>query len=67
MERGPMNCVMSEIANVSVEQTSDGAVVRLTAKDPNQVEQVQQMARRMENCMAGEQQSPDQQTPAPKP
>ncbi|WP_395853725.1 hypothetical protein [Cystobacter fuscus] len=58
---------MSEIANVSVEQTSDGAVVRLTAKDPSQVEQVQRMAQMMGNCGAGEQQAPDQQTPTPEP
>ncbi|OJH35229.1 hypothetical protein BON30_39950 [Cystobacter ferrugineus] len=60
-----MNCVMSEIANVSVEQTSDGAVVRLTAKDPSQVEQVQRMAQMMGNCTGVGQQPPDQAIPAP--
>jgi TusA-related sulfurtransferase len=52
---------MSELADVSVEQTADGAVLRLTAKDPNQVEQVQRMAQMMGNCTgAGQQQPPDQ-------
>jgi hypothetical protein len=56
---------MSELADVSVEQTADGAVLRLTAKDPNRVEQVQRMAQMMGNCGAGQQQPPGQQDPAP--
>jgi hypothetical protein len=55
------NCPMSDIADVSVEQTADGAVLRLTAKDPNQVQQVQRMAQMMGNCTgAGQQQPTDQ-------
>ncbi len=38
-------------ANVTVENTSSGAVVRLTAKDPSQVQHIQQHAQMMASCM----------------
>jgi len=38
-------------ANVSVENTSSGAVVRFTAKDPAQVQRIQQHAQMMASCM----------------
>ncbi len=40
-------------ANVTVENTSGGAVLRFTAKDPSQVQSVQQRAQRMASCMGG--------------
>jgi hypothetical protein len=56
---------MGDLADVSVEQTADGAVLRLTAKDPSQVEQVQRMAQRMGSCTGAGQQPLDPQDPAP--
>ena len=48
---GMMGCgQMSGQANVSVENTNEGAIIRLTAKDASQVQRVQQMARMMGNC-----------------
>lgn len=38
-------------ANVTVENTSSGAVVRFTAKDPSQVQRIQQHAQTMASCM----------------
>lgn len=46
---GPMRAM----ADVKVEQTPQGAVLRLTAKDAAQVAQVQEHARMMERCMGG--------------
>ena len=43
-----MTCPMHGMADVKVEQTPTGAVLRLTAKDPAQVSEVQRMAQRME-------------------
>ncbi len=40
-------------ANVTVENTSSGAVVRFTAKDPAQVQRIQQHAQMMASCMGG--------------
>ncbi|WP_375744471.1 hypothetical protein NR800_06570 [Corallococcus interemptor] len=48
-----MSCPMRGKADVKVEQTPTGAVLRLTAKDPGQVDDVQRMAERMQRCMSG--------------
>lgn len=48
-----MSCPMAGMADVKVEQTPTGAILRLTAKSPDQVSKVQQHARMMENCMSG--------------
>lgn len=51
---GGMGCGhMRSVADVKVEQTKDGAVLRLTAKSPEQVAQVQQHAQMMKRCMTG--------------
>jgi hypothetical protein len=47
MAGGPM---MGQ-ANVTVENTSSGAVVRFSAKDPAQVQRIQQHAQMMASCM----------------
>lgn len=55
---GRMGCRhMRLIANVEVEQTENGAVLRLTAKNANQVAQVQEHAQMMERCMSASAQS----------
>jgi hypothetical protein len=62
-----MSCPMKEMANITVEQTPTGAVMRFTAKDPSQVAQVQRMAQMMEHCMGAEQRGPPaQQAPPPR-
>lgn len=38
-------------ATVSVENTADGAVIRMSAKDPANVAKVQQHAQMMADCM----------------
>ncbi|GMU06569.1 hypothetical protein ASNO1_28220 [Corallococcus caeni] len=48
-----MNCPMRGMADVKVEQTPTGALLRLTAKNPGQVEEVQRMAEGMQRCMSG--------------
>ncbi len=55
-----MSCPMSGMADVAVEQTPSGAVLRFTAKDPAKVADVQRMAQMMERCMSarGAQQAP---------
>lgn len=53
MGGGGMGCPMSGMADVTVEQTPTGAILRLTAKSPDQVAMVQQHARMMESCMRG--------------
>jgi hypothetical protein len=45
-------CPMSGLADVTVEETPDGATLRFTAKDPGRVADVQRMAQRMERCMS---------------
>jgi hypothetical protein len=40
-------------ANVTVENTSGGAVIRFTARDPSQVQSIQQSAQMMASCMGG--------------
>ncbi|WP_375754370.1 hypothetical protein [Corallococcus exercitus] len=47
-----MSYPMHGMADVKVEQTPTGAVLRLTAKDPAKVSEVQRMAQRMEGCMS---------------
>lgn len=55
MMMGGMSCAeMMGMAKVTVENTKDGAVVRLTATDKASVEHVQQMAQMMKTCMGGE-------------
>ena len=44
---------MGGMADVKVEQTRDGAVLRLTARSPENVQQVQQHAQMMQRCMSG--------------
>jgi hypothetical protein len=45
-------------ANVTVEETDDGAIIRLRAKDPSQVAAVQPHAQAMSSCMGGAPPSP---------
>jgi hypothetical protein len=61
-----MNCsqMMGE-ARVTVENTSDGAVVRMVAKDPANVAKVQKHAQMMADCMKASS-SPPKETPPPK-
>ena len=44
---------MRSQANVRVEKTANGAVIRMTAKSPQQVAAVQQHAEMMSTCMGG--------------
>ena len=54
MMRGEMGCPrMRGAASVAVENTSTGAVIRLTAKDSSQIAAVQRHAQMMERCMSG--------------
>ena len=39
-------------ADVSVEKTQDGAILRMKAKDPGQVAQVQEMAQKLQTCIS---------------
>lgn len=48
-----MHCPMHGMADVKVEDTPTGAILRLTAKNPNQVDEVQRMAQGMQRCMSG--------------
>jgi hypothetical protein len=48
-----MGCPMRGMADVQYEQTSDGAILRFTARDPAQTDEVQRMAQMMERCMGG--------------
>lgn len=48
-----MGCPMRGLADVQYEQTPDGAILRLTARDPEQIDDVQRMAQMMERCMSG--------------
>lgn len=54
---GMGGCPMRGMADVEYEQTPEGAILRLTAKDPEQIDDVQRMARMMERCMGGGSQS----------
>ncbi|NOK19720.1 hypothetical protein [Corallococcus carmarthensis] len=63
-----MSCPMHGMADVKVEQTQTGAILRLTAKNPGQVAEVQRMAEGMQRCMSasgtpqqGQPSSPGQQ------
>ena len=40
-------------ADVTVQNTKDGAVIKMRAKSKDQVQRVQGMARMMKNCMSG--------------
>ena len=53
---GGMSCSqMMGGADVTVQNTKDGATIRMRAKSKDQVQQVQQMAQKMKSCMSGEQ------------
>ncbi len=43
---------LSRMANVTVQDTPQGAIVRFDAKDPSQVAAIQGMAQQMSSCMA---------------
>jgi hypothetical protein len=60
-----MSCPMAGMADVKVEQTPTGAILRFTAKSPDQVSKVQQHARMMESCMGGGQKT-DSNSPQKK-
>ncbi len=58
-------CVqMGQMANVSVENTPSGAIVRFDAKDPSQLNSVRQMAQRMSQCMGAVPSSPPASPPS---
>jgi hypothetical protein len=40
-------------ANVTVENTSGGAIIRLTTRDPSRVQGIQRRAQMMASCMGG--------------
>lgn len=53
MQGGTMSCSqMMGGADVTVQNTNDGATIRLRAKSKDQVQQVQQAAQMMKNCMS---------------
>ena len=53
---GGMSCSqMKGGADVSVQNTKDGATIRMRAKSKDQVQHVQHMAQMMKSCMSGEQ------------
>src|SRR5229473_46912 len=56
MMGGMMSCSqMMGGADVSVQNTKDGATIRMRAKSKDQVQHVQDMAQMMKSCMSGEQ------------
>jgi hypothetical protein len=59
-----MHCPMHGMADVKVEETPTGAVLRLTAKNPGQVSEVQRMAEGMQRCMSGSGTPPQGQPPS---
>jgi hypothetical protein len=50
---------MASQADITVENTKEGAIIRFKAKDPAQVGRVQQLAQMMQDCMRS--------APPPKP
>ena len=55
MQGGMMSCSqMMGGADVTVQNTKDGATIHMRAKSKDQVQHVQQMARMMKNCMSGQ-------------
>ncbi|HEX5748841.1 MAG TPA: hypothetical protein VFZ09_21550 [Archangium sp.] len=60
-----MSCPLRAMADVKVEQTPTGAVLRFTAKDPAQVAEVQSMVQGMLHCMSGSGTGQQGQQPAP--
>jgi len=51
-----MSCSqMMSGADVTVQNTKDGATIRMRAKSKDQVRHVQHMAQMMKSCMSGEQ------------
>lgn len=63
--RGMGSCPMANLAHVTVEETSEGAILQFTAKGPGDVAEVQRMARMMESCMnaRGASQAPTEPRP----
>ncbi len=56
MAGGGMSCSqMMGGADVTVQNTKDGATIRMRARSKDQVQHVQQMAQMMKSCMSGEQ------------
>ena len=52
---GGMSCAqMMGGADVTVQNTNDGATIRMRAKSKDQVQHVQHMAQMMKSCMSGE-------------
>jgi len=53
---GGMSCSqMMGSADVTVQNTKDGATIRMRAKSKDQVQHVQHMAQMMKSCMSGQQ------------
>ena len=56
MAGGGMSCSqMMGGADVTVQNTKDGATIQMRAKSKDQVQHVQHMAQMMKSCMSGEQ------------
>ncbi|HEY3444723.1 MAG TPA: hypothetical protein VGK67_00100 [Myxococcales bacterium] len=56
---------MSQMANVTVQDTPQGAIVRFDAKNPSQVNDIRGMAQRMSSCMNTAAQAPTPPTTTP--
>jgi hypothetical protein len=66
MGGGPMSGMcgrMGQMADVTVENTPNGAAVHLNAKDSSQLEAVRQMAQRTGRCMCGPTMAPPARPP----
>ena len=64
---GGMGCSMEEMramADVKVENTKTGALIRMSAKKTDQVAQIQQMAQKMTQCMGNSEAASKPATPA---
>ena len=62
----PMND-MRGMADIKIENTKNGAIIRMSAKSAEQVARVQQMAQHMTQCMGNaEPAAPEPAAPAPK-
>jgi hypothetical protein len=62
-------CSMAEmhtLADVKIENTKNGAVIRMNAKNAAQVAQIQQMAQRMTQCMGSAEDGAPKTPPAAK-
>lgn len=63
--QGMRGCPMADQAHVTLKETSEGAILQFTARDPGDVAEVQRMARMMESCMnaRGASQAPTEPPP----